>query len=134
LTTIEARRNTRQIHLGDIPIGGGAPVVVQSMTNTDTRDWQATVNQIKRLEEVGCEIVRVAVPDHEAAEQLSHIKKAIGLPLIADIHFDYRLALEALQAGVDGLRPPAQRDTGIRPQPESKALRSHRPAHDPVTS
>jgi (E)-4-hydroxy-3-methylbut-2-enyl-diphosphate synthase len=104
LATIEARRNTRQIHLGDIPIGGGAPVVVQSMTNTDTRDWQATVTQIKRLEDAGCEIVRVAVPDHEAAEQLSHIKKAIGLPLIADIHFDYRLALQALQAGVDGLR------------------------------
>jgi (E)-4-hydroxy-3-methylbut-2-enyl-diphosphate synthase len=85
-------------------MGGGAPVVVQSMTNTDTRDWQATVTQIKRLEDAGCEIVRVAVPDHHAAEQLSHIKKAIGLPLIADIHFDYRLALEALQAGVDGLR------------------------------
>jgi (E)-4-hydroxy-3-methylbut-2-enyl-diphosphate synthase len=74
------------------------------MTNTDTRNWQATVNQIKRLEDAGCEIVRVAVPDGEAAEQLSHIKKAIAIPLIADIHFDYRLALKALKAGVDGLR------------------------------
>jgi (E)-4-hydroxy-3-methylbut-2-enyl-diphosphate synthase len=87
-----------------VPIGGGAPVVVQSMTNTDTRDWQATVSQIKRLENAGCEIVRVAVPDREAAEQLPRIKKAIGIPLIADIHFDYRLALKALRAGVDGLR------------------------------
>ena len=98
------RRSTRQIYVGGVPIGGGAPVVVQSMTNTDTRDWQATVAQIERLEDAGCEIVRVAVPDREAAEQLSRIKKAIGIPLIADIHFDYRLALKALRAGVDGLR------------------------------
>jgi (E)-4-hydroxy-3-methylbut-2-enyl-diphosphate synthase len=98
------RRETRRIYLGDVPIGGGAPVVVQSMTNTDTRDAQATVAQIKRLADVGCEIVRVAVPDHEAAAQLAHIKKAITIPLVADIHFDYRLALKALRAGVDGLR------------------------------
>jgi (E)-4-hydroxy-3-methylbut-2-enyl-diphosphate synthase len=104
VATNNVRRNTRQIHLGGVPIGGGAPVVVQSMTNTDTRDWQATVAQIKRLEDVGCEIVRVAVPDHAAAEQLSRIRNEIAIPLIADIHFDYRLAIEALQAGVDGLR------------------------------
>jgi (E)-4-hydroxy-3-methylbut-2-enyl-diphosphate synthase len=104
LATNKVRRNTRQIHLGGVCIGGGAPVAVQSMTNTDTRDWQATVAQIKRLEDAGCEIVRVAVPDHEAAEQLSRIKKDIDIPLIADIHFDYRLAIESLQAGVDGLR------------------------------
>ncbi len=90
--------------MGDVPIGGGAPVVVQSMTNTDTRNWQTTVAQIKRLEDAGCEIVRVAVPDQEAAEQLSRIKKMIGIPLIGDIHFDHRLALEALRAGVDCLR------------------------------
>lgn len=98
------RRRTRQIHIGDVSVGGGSPVVVQSMTNTDTRDWKATVAQIRRLEEVGCEIVRVAVPDQEAAAQLGRIKQSIALPLIADIHFDYRLALEALKAGVDGLR------------------------------
>lgn len=90
--------------MGDVPIGGGAPVSVQSMTNTDTRDSAATVAQIKRLEDAGCEIVRVAVPDEEAVEKLPLIKKSIGIPLIADIHFDHRLALGALRAGVDGLR------------------------------
>ncbi len=99
-----ARRRTRLIHVGSVPIGGGLPVVVQSMTNTDTRDREATVRQIKRLEEVGCEIVRVAVPDTAAVEQLPRIKEAIGIPLIADIHFDHRLALGAIEAGVDGLR------------------------------
>ncbi|MGV8073722.1 MAG: flavodoxin-dependent (E)-4-hydroxy-3-methylbut-2-enyl-diphosphate synthase [Syntrophobacteraceae bacterium] len=98
------RHSTRQIHLGGIPIGGGAPIPVQSMTNTDTRDWRATVAQIKRLEDAGCEIIRVAVPDENAVENLPQIKKSIRIPLIADIHFDYRLALGALQAGVDGLR------------------------------
>lgn len=101
---MKERRVSEQIHVGGVPIGGGAPIVVQSMTNTDTRDWQATVSQIKRLEEAGCEMVRVAVLDEEAVEQLSKIKEAIGIPLIADIHFDHRLALGALSAGVDGLR------------------------------
>ena len=78
--------------------------MVQSMTNTDTRDWEATVLQIKRLQEAGCEMVRVAVLDQQAVEQLARIKQAISIPLIADIHFDHRLALEALRAGVDGLR------------------------------
>lgn len=85
-------------------MGGGAPVSVQSMTNTDTRDVEATVWQIERLQEAGCEIVRVAVPDHRAAAALSKIKKRISIPLVADIHFDYRLALMAIEAGVDKLR------------------------------
>lgn len=100
----ERRRTTRRISVGGVPIGGGAPVVVQSMTNTDTRDRRATVDQIKRLEDAGCEIVRTAVPDEMAVEQLAAIRKAIGIPLVADIHFDHRLALGALRAGVDGLR------------------------------
>jgi len=104
LNVFPGRQQSRRIILGGVPIGGGAPVVVQSMTNTDTRNGRATIAQIKRLAEVGCEMVRVAVPDREAAEQLPQIKKAIGIPLIADIHFDHRLALQALQAGVDGLR------------------------------
>lgn len=98
------KRISRQIHVGNVAVGGGAPVVVQSMTNTDTRDWRATVAQIQRLQEAGCELVRVAVLDQHAVDQLSAIKKAIQVPLIADIHFDHRLALGALQAGVDGLR------------------------------
>lgn len=100
----EQKRISRQIQVGGVAIGGGAPVVVQSMTNTDTRDWQATVAQIKRLQDAGCELVRVAVLDQHAVEQLPAIKKAIQIPLIADIHFDHRLALGALKAGVDGLR------------------------------
>jgi len=104
LSTLKQRRVTKQIHVGSVPIGGGAPVVVQSMTNTDTRDWQATAAQISRLQETGCEMVRVAVLDQQAVEQLPKIKQAIGIPLIADIHFDHRLALGALKAGVDGLR------------------------------
>ncbi len=98
------RKNTRQITLGSIKIGGGAPVVVQSMCNTDTRDPQATLCQIHRLEQAGCEIVRLAVPDIDAAKSLGDIRKGTKLPLVADIHFDYRLALEAVRQGVDGLR------------------------------
>lgn len=97
-------RRTKKIYVGSVAIGGDAPVVVQSMTNTDTRDFDATVSQIRRLEARGCEVVRVAVPDMDAASTLERIKKAISIPLIADIHFDYRLALAALRAGVDGLR------------------------------
>lgn len=98
------RRHSRQIRLGSVLVGGGAPISVQSMTCTDTRDWQSTVRQIRDLEEHGCEIVRVAVPDREAAEALAQIKRSINIPLVADIHFDHRLALAAIQAGVDGLR------------------------------
>jgi (E)-4-hydroxy-3-methylbut-2-enyl-diphosphate synthase len=98
------RRISKQLRIGKVTVGGGAPIVVQSMSKTDTRDTPATVNQIKELEDSGCEIVRVAVPDGEAAESLATIKKSVSLPIIADIHFDYRLALGALKAGVDGLR------------------------------
>jgi len=95
---------TRQILVRDVPIGGGAPIVVQSMTNTDTADVAATVAQIERLQQVGCEIVRVAVPRREAAEALPRIRERVAIPLVADIHFDHRLALAAIDAGVDKLR------------------------------
>jgi len=98
------RRQSKPVKVGTATIGGKAPILVQSMTKTDTRDIQSTVTQIKELIDCGCEIVRVAVPDLEAAQAITTIKKNISIPLIADIHFDYRLALEALNAGVDGLR------------------------------
>ncbi len=98
------RRKTRPVMVGDIQIGGEAPIVVQSMTDTDTRDVEATVDQIRRLQDVGCEIVRVAVPDQEAAAALGTIRRQTQIPLIADIHFDHRLALASMAAGVDGLR------------------------------
>jgi len=94
----------RRVNVGGVPIGGGAPISVQSMTTTQTSDVAATVAQIARLEAAGCEIVRVAVPDMAAAEALSAIRKAISIPLVADIHFDHRLALAAIAAGVDKLR------------------------------
>lgn len=97
-------RTTKQITLGSLAIGGGAPVSVQSMCNTDTRDSKATLAQVGRLEAAGCEVIRCAVPDRPAAEALAAIKSGCALPLIADIHFDYQLALTSLQAGVDGLR------------------------------
>jgi (E)-4-hydroxy-3-methylbut-2-enyl-diphosphate synthase len=98
------RKKTRQIRLGNLTIGGDSPIVVQSMTKTDTRDASATTAQIHALEAVGCEAVRVAVVDMEAAEALRSIKSQIHIPLIADIHFDHRLALKAIANGVDGLR------------------------------
>uniref|UniRef100_A0A7C1F3E7 4-hydroxy-3-methylbut-2-en-1-yl diphosphate synthase (flavodoxin) n=1 Tax=Ammonifex degensii TaxID=42838 RepID=A0A7C1F3E7_9THEO len=98
------KRVSRPVWVGGVQVGGGAPVVVQSMTNTDTRDVTQTVAQIKELAAWGCELVRVAVPDAEAAAALREIKAASPLPVIADVHFDYRLALAALAAGVDGLR------------------------------
>jgi (E)-4-hydroxy-3-methylbut-2-enyl-diphosphate synthase len=104
MTIVAQRHPTRQIRVGNVPVGGTAPVAVQSMTNTRTQDVAATVAQIKRLEAAGCEIVRVAVPDAEAAVAIRAIRRSIGIPLIADIHFDYRLALAALAAGADGLR------------------------------
>jgi len=97
-------RQSKQIKVGNVKVGGGAPVSVQSMTITDTRDIEATVNEIKRLEEAGCDIVRVAVPDMEAAKALGSIRKSIRIPLVSDIHFDYKLALEAVKQGVDGMR------------------------------
>lgn len=90
--------------MGNVPIGAGAPIAVQSMTNTHTQDVAATVSQIGRLAQAGCEIIRVAVPDEDAAEAIEEIKKQISIPLIADIHFDYKLAIAAADAGADGLR------------------------------
>ncbi len=98
------RERTRVIHAGSIAVGGGNPVSVQSMTKTDTRDVRATSEQILLLESAGCEIIRLAVPDMEAAQALGRIKEAVHIPIIADIHFDWRLALEAIRQGVDGLR------------------------------
>jgi (E)-4-hydroxy-3-methylbut-2-enyl-diphosphate synthase len=98
------RKKTRPITLGSLKIGWGAPVAVQSMCNTDTRDVPATLGQIKRLKDAGCEIVRLAVPDEEAAKALGRIKKGAAIPVIADIHFSHTLALEAVEQGVDGLR------------------------------
>ncbi|MXZ13451.1 MAG: flavodoxin-dependent (E)-4-hydroxy-3-methylbut-2-enyl-diphosphate synthase [Candidatus Dadabacteria bacterium] len=97
-------RQSRQISIGNVKIGGGAPVSVQSMTITDTRDVASTVSQIKRLEDAGCDIVRVAVPDMDAARALGAIRKGIRIPLVSDIHFDYKLALESIKQGVDGMR------------------------------
>ncbi len=98
------RRFSRQINIGGVKIGGGAPVVVQSMTNTPTQDIDATVKQIDRLRNAGCELVRLAVPDMEAASAIREIKSRVSLPIIADIHFDYNLALAAMENGANGLR------------------------------
>jgi (E)-4-hydroxy-3-methylbut-2-enyl-diphosphate synthase len=98
------RRKTRAIRLGDVLIGGDNPIRVQSMTNTDTRDAAASIAQVTALAEAGCEIIRLAVPDEEAAAALKAVKAASPIPVIADIHFDYRLALKSLESGVDGLR------------------------------
>ena len=98
------RRKTREINIGGVKIGGDNPIAIQSMCNTDTRNVKATVDQIKRLEKAGCEIIRVAVPDMEAAECIRDIKKSIDIPLVADIHFDYRLALRCMENGIDKIR------------------------------
>ena len=98
------RKKTRRIHIGAVPIGGGAPIAVQSMTNTRTADAAATVAQIKALAAAGCNIVRLAVPDMAAAKTLGEIVRAVDVPLVADIHFDYRLALEAIRQGIAALR------------------------------
>lgn len=98
------KKATRQIHVGPVAIGGDAPCSVQSMCSTDTRDVEATIAQINGLAAVGCEIVRCAVPDLEAAVALGQIKKISPIPVIADIHFDYKLALKVLEGGIDGLR------------------------------
>ncbi len=98
------RRKTRKVKVGNLFIGGDAPISIQSMTNTRTSDVEATVAQIHRLTDAGCDIVRVAIPDMEAAEAVDEIKKRITLPLVADIHFDYRLALKAMENGADKIR------------------------------
>lgn len=98
------RRQTRQVYIGKVAVGGGSPVSVQSMTKTDTRDVNATVSQIKGLESAGCDIIRLAVVNIDAARALGKIREAVSIPVVADIHFDYRLALESVNQGVDGLR------------------------------
>lgn len=98
------RRRTRQICLGNVKIGGSAPISIQSMTNTDTKDIAPTIRQIKGLEKIGCEIIRVSVKDKESAFAIKGIKKKISIPLEADIHFDYRLAIFAAESGADGIR------------------------------
>lgn len=98
------RENTRKVMVKDVAIGGGSPIIIQSMTNTKTQDVEATVNQILKLEEAGCEMVRVAVPHEEAARAIEKIVPRIHIPLVADIHFDYRLALMAIENGINKLR------------------------------
>nr|WP_028324476.1 flavodoxin-dependent (E)-4-hydroxy-3-methylbut-2-enyl-diphosphate synthase [Desulfatirhabdium butyrativorans] len=98
------RKSTQTVHVGNVPVGGMAPIAVQSMTNTPTQDVETTIAQIHRLEAAGCEIIRVAVPDEAAARAIRKIRQAISIPLIADIHFDHRLAIQALESGADGLR------------------------------
>ena len=97
-------RKSKAIRVGGLTLGGGAPILIQSMCNTPTQDVSATVAQIRALEEAGCQIVRLAVPDREAARAIRAIKAQVNVPLVADIHFDHRLALEAVEAGVDKIR------------------------------
>ena len=104
MTEFIKRKQTKEISIGNIKIGGNNPIAIQSMCNTDTRDAKATIEQIKRLEEEGCEIIRIAVPDMEACDSIQEIKKSIKIPLVADIHFDYRLALKAMENGIDKIR------------------------------
>lgn len=98
------REQTKVIHIGNKVIGGGNPILIQSMTNTKTQDVAATVEQIKRLQKAGCDIIRCTVPDFEAAKAISEIKKQIEIPLVADIHFDYRMAIAAIENGADKIR------------------------------
>lgn len=98
------RKITREVKIGNKKIGGNNPILVQSMTNTDTHDIEKTIEQIKRLEAEGCDIIRVAVPDMKAAEAIKEIKKNINIPLVADIHFDYRLAIKSIENGADKIR------------------------------
>ena len=98
------RENTRKVCVGSVPVGGGSPIAIQSMTNTRTQDIEATVAQILRLEEAGCMIVRCTVPDAEAAAAISRIRSRIHIPLVADIHFDYRMAIAAIENGADKSR------------------------------
>lgn len=125
-----SRRQSKPIQVGSVIIGGDAPIVVQSMTKTDTRNIPATIAQIKALADCGCEIVRVAVPDKEAAKSLRAIKENASIPIVADIHFDYRLALAALEAGVDGLRmnPGNIRD----PEQISKVVKAAKQSQVPI--
>ena len=101
---IPKRKKTKKIWVGDVAVGGGAPISVQSMTNTETTDVEATVKQINDLEEAGADIVRVSVPSMEAAEAFKNIKKLTNIPLVSDIHFDHKIALKVMEYGVDCVR------------------------------
>src|SRR5258708_20206366 len=109
------RRKSRQIHVGTVPVGGDAPITVQSMTNTPTPDAQATIDQIRRLEEAGADIVRVSCPDEESTAALGEIVRAVKVPIVADIHFHYKRAIEAAKAGAAGLRINPAHITGPNP-------------------
>ena len=98
------RKITKEVKVGNVIIGGNNPILIQSMTNTKTKNISATIEQIKKLESAGAQIVRLAVADMEDAEAIKEIKKSISIPLVADIHFDYRLALKAIENGIDKLR------------------------------
>ena len=99
------RRKTNAVKIGNVTVGGNAPIAIQSMTNTDTKDREATLLQIKKLEAVGCDIVRITVPDVEAADTIPYLKeKGVNIPIVADIHFDYRVALRCAEVGVDKIR------------------------------
>jgi len=110
------RKKTKRIYVGNVPIGDGAPIVVQSMTNTDTKDIDATLKQIQELKNAGCEIVRLAIIDEEAAESFGEIKKRVDIPLIADIHFDHKLAIMAIEKKADGVRinPGNMKKSGLK--------------------
>ena len=122
-----SRKNTRAVTIGDRVIGGGNPILIQSMTNTKTEDVEATVAQIRVLSEAGCDIIRCAVPTMEAAQALSEIKKQISIPLVADIHFDYRLAIAAIENGADKIRiNPGNIGSRDRIQAVVDAAKAHR--------
>lgn len=104
MTELTHRTKTRPVKVGNLTIGGNNEVIVQSMTTTKTHDVEATVAEIKRLEEAGCQVVRVACPDMRAAEAIADIKAQINIPLVVDIHFDYKLALKAIEGGADKIR------------------------------
>lgn len=121
------RQHTRQLFVGSVPVGGGAPVAVQTMANVPTTDTNAVLNQIARAKDLGCDIFRVAVPDMHAAEALKDICKKTALPLVADIHFDYRLALAAIDAGINALRiNPGNIGSRERVQAVVSAAKAHR--------
>jgi len=124
------RKPTKKIYVGDVPIGGDAPIAVQSMTNTDTRDVAKTVAQIERLVDAGCDIVRLAIPDETAVDAFAEIRKKVSVPLIADIHFDHRLALGVLKAGAHGLRINPGNIGG--PEPVKKVVSVAREAGAPI--
>jgi len=124
------RRKTNQVRIGRLSIGSNAPISIQSMTKTDTADWQATARQIKRLERAGCEIVRLAVKNEKAAQVLTKIKKRASIPIVADIHYNYRLALAAIDAGIDKIRinPGNMR----KPSEVKQVVRAAKAAHIPI--